>query len=96
MEVIKDGVTSNGESFRSFKCSNKESGCDFFETKYSDLTPPGILITEEMTAQDVEKLREERREAKQQYVRVTLPPIDTTPFPPPPPEPTGSADDLPF
>ena len=28
------------------------------------LTPPGIEITEEMTAQDIEKLREERRTKK--------------------------------
>ena len=61
MEAIKDGITSNGEKYRSFVCSNRESGCDFFETKYGDLTPPGILITEEMTAQDIEKLRETRR-----------------------------------
>lgn len=61
MVAIKDGQTTNGEQYRSFVCSNRESGCDFFETKYGDLTPPGILITEEMTAQDVERLREERR-----------------------------------
>ena len=61
MVAIKDGQTTNGEKYRSFVCSNRESGCDFFETKYGDLTPPGILITEEMTAQDVERLREERR-----------------------------------
>lgn len=61
MVAIKDGYTNNGEEYRSYVCSNKESGCDFFETKYGDLTPPGILITEEMTAQDVEKIRENRR-----------------------------------
>lgn len=61
MVAIKDGQTTNGEAYRSFVCSNRESGCDFFETKYGDLTPPGILITEEMTAQDIERLREERR-----------------------------------
>lgn len=61
MVAIKDGQTTNGEAYRSFVCSNRESGCDFFETEYGDLTPPGILITEEMTAQDIEKLREERR-----------------------------------
>ena len=60
---IKDGQTTNGEKYRSYVCSNKEGGCDFFETKYGDLTPPGIQITEEMTAQDVEKLRENRRRA---------------------------------
>ena len=61
MVAIKDGQTANGDKFRSYVCSNRESGCDFFETKYGDLTPPGILITEEMTAQDIEKLRETRR-----------------------------------
>lgn len=61
MVAIKDGETTNGEKYRSFVCSNNEGGCDFFETKYGDLTPPGIKITEEMTAQDVERLREERR-----------------------------------
>ena len=61
MVAIKDGQTANGDKFRSYGCSNRESGCDFFETKYGDLTPPGILITEEMTAQDIEKLRETRR-----------------------------------
>lgn len=61
MVCIKDGQTANGDKYRSFVCSNRESGCDFFETKYCDLTPPGILITEEMTAQDIEKMREMRR-----------------------------------
>ena len=64
MVAIKDGQTTNGEAYRSFVCSNRESGCDFFETKYGDLTPPGILITEEMTAQDIESLREERRNSR--------------------------------
>ena len=64
MVAIKDGQTTNGEQYRSFVCSNRESGCDFFETKYGDLTPPGILITEEMTAQDIERLREERRNSR--------------------------------
>lgn len=64
MVAIKDGQTTNGEAYRSFVCSNRESGCDFFETKYGDLTPPGILITEEMTAQDIERLREERRNSR--------------------------------
>jgi len=61
MVAIKDGITANGEQYRSFVCSNNEGGCDFYETKYGDLTPPGIQITEQMTAQDVEKLREARR-----------------------------------
>jgi hypothetical protein len=68
MVVIKDGQTANGEKYRSFVCSNNEGGCDFFETEYGDLTPPGIRITEEMTAQDVEKLREKRRNARLSFV----------------------------
>lgn len=67
MVAIKDGETANGDKYRSFVCSNNEGGCDFFETKYGDLTPPGIEITEEMTAQDVEKLREERRKRETRY-----------------------------
>ncbi len=39
-------------------------GCDFFETRYGDLTPPGILVTENMTAQDIETMRENRRRSK--------------------------------
>ena len=94
MVAIKDGETSNGDKFRSFVCSNNAGGCDFFETKYGDLTPPGILITEEMTAQDVEKLREERRRERKHHATVTIPP----PSPPLPPieEPRGNADELPF
>lgn len=74
---IKDGVASNGTKYRSFTCSNHEAGCDFFETRYGDLTPPGTLITEDMTAQDVERMRENRRRARQggfglpQYVEQT-------------------------
>ena len=64
MIPIKEGTSSNGTPFRSFTCSNNEAGCDFFETRFGDLTPPGILITEEMTAQDVERMRENRRRAK--------------------------------
>lgn len=93
MVSIKDGQTENGDKYRSFVCSNRESGCDFFETKFGDLTPPGIRITEEMTSQDIERLREERRRESKQHVRVIIPPA---PFAPPPPEPQGSADDLPF
>ena len=62
---IKDGITSNGTKYRSFSCTNNEAGCDFFETRYGDLTPPGTLITEDMTAQDVERMRENRRRARQ-------------------------------
>lgn len=61
---VKDGFASNGAKYRCYKCTNKESGCDFFETKYGDLTPPGIKVTEDMTVQDVEKLREARRGVK--------------------------------
>lgn len=59
--TVKEGTTTNGVKYRCFSCSNKESGCDFFETKYGDITSPGIKITDKMTAQDVEKLRETRR-----------------------------------
>lgn len=100
MVAIKDGQTANGDKFRSFVCSNRESGCDFFETKYGDLTPPGILITEEMTAQDIEKLRETRRHRGRGGV--VLPISPSTPFDqqhyklgnsiyvPPPPSPISS------
>ncbi len=60
---VKEGVAVNGAKYRSFACSNKEGGCDFFETKYGDTTSPGIKITERMTVQDVEKLREARRKS---------------------------------
>lgn len=73
MISIKDGETSNGDKYRSFVCSNHEGGCDFFETKYGDLTPPGIKITEEMTAQDVERLREARRKLRTPRVLQPLP-----------------------
>lgn len=63
--AIKDGKSSNGVPYRSFTCTNNDAGCDFFETRFGDLTPPGILISEEMTAQDIEKIREYRRRAKQ-------------------------------
>lgn len=62
---VKEGTSSNGSPYRSFKCTNNEGGCDFFETRFGDLTPPGTLVTEEMTAQDMEKLRENRRRGKQ-------------------------------
>ena len=64
MTKIKEGTTSAGDAYASYVCSNKEAGCDFFETKYGDLTPPGILVTDEMTAQDIERLRESRRNAR--------------------------------
>lgn len=61
---VKEGIASNGSQYRCYKCNNKDGGCDFFETKYGDLTPPGIKITDEMTAQDIEKMRERRRYGK--------------------------------
>ncbi len=61
---IKDGITTNSKPYRAFVCSNKEAGCDFFETRYGDLTSPGILITEQMTAKDIEQMRENRRRSK--------------------------------
>lgn len=61
---VKDGFASNGAKYRCYKCTNKESGCDFFETQYGDLTPPGIKVTEDMTVQDVERLREVRRRVR--------------------------------
>ena len=64
MTKIKEGTTASGDSYASYVCSNKEAGCDFFETKYEDLTPPGILVTDEMTSQDIERLREARRNAR--------------------------------
>ena len=64
MTAVKEGVSSNGNKYRCFKCTNKEGGCDFFETKYGDITPPGIKITDDMTAQDIERIREARRRSR--------------------------------
>lgn len=61
---IKDGTSSNGVPYRSFTCTNNEAGCGFFETRFGDLTPPGTLVTKDMTAQDIEQMRENRRRAK--------------------------------
>lgn len=61
---VRDGTSSNGVPYRSFKCSNNEAGCDFFETRFRDLTSPGTLITEELTVQDIERMRENRRRSK--------------------------------
>lgn len=63
--AVKEGIAANKTKYRCFKCTNKESGCDFFEVKYGDLTPPGIKITDDMTAQDVERIRETRRRSKE-------------------------------
>lgn len=64
MVVVKEGTSVNGNSYRCYKCSNQEGGCDFFETKFGNQEPPGIKITEDMTAQDVEKMREARRRSR--------------------------------
>lgn len=40
---------------------DNEARCDFSETRFGDLTPPGALVTEDMTAQDIERIREDRR-----------------------------------
>ena len=61
---VKDGTSSNGTPYRSFTCTNNEAGCDFFETRFGDLTPPGTLVSEDMTAQDLERMRENRRRAR--------------------------------
>lgn len=61
---IKDGITANGHKYRSFACSNQEVKCDFFETKYDELTSPGILVTEGMTINDLELVKEQRRQLK--------------------------------
>ena len=62
--AVKEGVASNGAKYRCFKCTNNEGGCDFFEIKYGDLTPPGFKITDDMTAQDIERIRNVRRRSK--------------------------------
>lgn len=61
---VKDGTSSNGVPYRSFTCTNNEAGCDFFETRFGNLTPPGTLVTEDMTAQDIERIRLNRRRYK--------------------------------
>jgi len=58
---VKSGFSNNGVPYRSFTCTNHSAGCDFFETRFGDLTPPGTLVTEEMTSQDIEKIRNIRR-----------------------------------
>lgn len=64
MTKIKEGTTAAGDNYASYVCSNKEAGCDFYETKYGNQTPPGILVTAEMTAHDIETLRETRRNSR--------------------------------
>ena len=61
VKPIKDGISTNGKAYRIFKCSNHEAGCDFFEIRLGNLTPPGIKITEQTTAEDIERLRQKRR-----------------------------------
>ena len=98
VEAIKDGTAANGEKYRSFVCSNREGCCDFFETRYGNLTPPGILITDDMTAQDIEKLREERRNLgrMRSYPNPLFPPKSDEPQTPLEGTEEGSLDDLPF
>lgn len=62
--ITKKGIASNGVPYCSFKCTNNEARCDFSETRFGDLTPPGTLVTEDMTAQDIERMRENRRRSK--------------------------------
>ncbi|MDE5567108.1 MAG: UvrD-helicase domain-containing protein [Muribaculaceae bacterium] len=69
--AVKEGMSNNGVYYRSFCCSNREAGCDFFETRFGDLTPPGTLITEKLTAQDIERMRENRRRAKKRLDIIT-------------------------
>ena len=66
IKPIKGGVLNNGTCYQTFVCTNRESGCDFIETKYGDLTSPGIKITAQMTPQDIEKIREQRRTLRKQ------------------------------
>ena len=61
---VKDGISSKGVPYRLFVCTNNEAGCDFFDSCFGDLTPPGYRITAEMTAREVERMREDRRRAK--------------------------------
>ncbi|MBR3773647.1 MAG: UvrD-helicase domain-containing protein [Alistipes sp.] len=61
---IKDGTAANGHKYRSFACTNQGAKCDFFETKYDETNSPGILITEGMTINDLELIREQRRHSK--------------------------------
>lgn len=100
LEAIKEGNTINGERYRSFVCSNKESACNFFETVYGDLTPPGILITEGMTVQDIEQLREARRVARPLALNNPIRGFQAysaaAPSPPEIEPQEGRADDLPF
>lgn len=62
--AVKSGEMKNGNKYQTFACSNRSAHCDFFEVRYVDLTPPGIRITEDMTAQDLEKMRENRRASR--------------------------------
>ncbi len=51
----------------------EERQIDDFKTKYADLTSPGILVTEELTPQDIEKLRVNRRKKLAQPI-ASIPP----------------------
>ena len=81
---VKDGLSAIGVPYRSFICSNFEARCDFYETKFGDLTPPGILVTEETTAKDIEMLRNKRRSTKSIYS------AHSQPIAPQPPSPISS------
>ena len=59
--VSKGKLSGNGDFTK--QCQS------FFETKYGDITSPGIKITDKMTAQDVEKLREARRKAAKKQTK---------------------------
>ena len=61
--LIRNGIASNGSPYRSYNCSNNSAGCDFFETVFDNQNTPSIPITEEMTAQKIEEIREVRRKA---------------------------------
>lgn len=65
LSVVKEGKAANGSAYRCYKCSNSEGGCDYFETVFGEFTPPpGIKITDKMTAQDIERMREGRRQLR--------------------------------
>ena len=64
IEKYRDGISKIGSAYRTFRCSNNESACDFIETKFEDFTPTGILITDNMTAPDIEKIRQQHRNTR--------------------------------
>lgn len=67
---VKGGVLNNGTPYKTFACTNRDAHCDFSEVKFGDLTPPGIRVTEGTTAQDIERMREQRRSTRRaNYLR---------------------------